>query len=239
MGFADLHSHVLPALDDGAPALDDSMALLSQLAALGFDTVCATPHQRLGFFVPTRDEIDRAHAEVRAALEAARIPIQLQLGAENFWDPLFLERALSSAQPTYTGGRAFLVELDVRAAPPRLEETLFQIRLGGLLPVLAHPERYASFWDARERVEALRRTAALVVDLGALDGAHGHRQAEAARALVKEGLAHAVASDVHSLSDARSAAAGIAWIKKRLGLAALTRLLDDNPRRILHGELPD
>jgi protein-tyrosine phosphatase len=236
MGFCDLHSHVLPALDDGARALADSVALADVLARMGFDAVYATPHQRVGFFVPSRESIDRAHAEVRAAIGAT---LELHLGAENFWDELFLERARTGQQPSYTGGRAFLFELDVRQAPPRLEDQLFQMRLGGLLPVMAHPERYLAFWDTPDRYAALARTAALLVDLGALDGAHGRRQGQVARRLVEEGLAHACASDVHSVEDARAAGAGIAWIRKRLGDAAVQRLLADHPRRILQGDLPD
>ena len=239
MGFVDLHSHVLAGLDDGAAALADGLALARQLHAMGFEVVHATPHQKVGAFVPTREQIDAAHAELRAALDGAGVALDLRLGAENFWDELFLERIGQRAQPSYTGGRAFLVEIDVRVAPPRLEDMLFQLRLQGPLPVLAHPERYAAFWSAPQRLEAVGRTAALLVDLGALDGAHGKRPCEVARKLVAEGLAHAVASDVHSLSDARGAAAGISWIRKKLGDKVLTRLLDENPRRILQGELPD
>lgn len=238
MGFVDLHSHVLPALDDGVPALVESMELTRVLEQMGFEVVCATPHQRVGFFVPTREAIDGAYIKVCEGLTSRGSPLELLLGAENFWDELFLERAQTGVQPAYTGGKAFLFELNTRVAPPRLEEMLFQIRIQGLLPVMAHPERYAPFWE-NDRYQALGRTAALLVDLGALDGAHGKRECTAARRLVEEGLAHGVASDVHSVADARAAGAGIAWIKKRLGAPAVERLLADNPRRILQGELPD
>jgi protein-tyrosine phosphatase len=240
MGFADLHSHVLPAIDDGAKGMSESIELLNVLAKMGFDTVCATPHQKVGQFVPTREDIDTAYARVRESLSDLGTPIELLLGAENFWDELFLERSRTKEQPSYTGGKAFLVELNVSYAPPRLEDTLFQQRLAGKLPVLAHPERYAAFWDKNfARYETLSRTVALVVDLGALDGAHGRPQCSHARKLVEEGLAHAAATDVHSIADARSAGAGIQWIRKRCGEAAVQRLLAENPRRILKGELPD
>lgn len=239
MGYVDLHSHVLAALDDGAPAIADGLALAKQLAGLGFEVVHATPHQKQGVFVPSREQIDAAHGDLRTALESDGVPLELRLGAENFWDELFLSRAAEKTQPTYTGGRAFLFELDVRMAPPRLEDALFQMRLSGPLPVLAHPERYVAFWDSPDRLAGLGRSAALLVDLGALDGAHGKRQCEVARKLVSEGVAHAVASDVHNLSDARGAAAGMSWIRKKLGDATLTRLLSENPRQILQGELPD
>jgi protein-tyrosine phosphatase len=238
MGFADLHSHVLPALDDGVPAMRESMELVRVLEQMGFDVVCATPHQREGFFMPTREAIDAAYAEVRSGLAARGSALDLRLGAENFWDETFRKRAQNGEQPAYTGGKAFLFELDTRVAPPNLDDLLFKIRLGGLLPVMAHPERYAPFWDT-DRYQTLARSAALLVDLGALDGAHGKRECTQARRLVEQGLAHGAASDVHSVADARSAGAGIAWIKKRLGAPAVERLLAENPRRILQGELPD
>jgi protein-tyrosine phosphatase len=239
MGFVDLHSHVLFALDDGAPTLADGLALATRLAAMGFEVVHATPHQRAGFWVPSREAIDSAHAQLSAALRENGVTLDLRLGAENFWDELFFQRVGEKSQPTYTGGRAFLVELDVRVAPPRLEDTLFQLRLSGPLPVLAHPERYVPFWDAPERLPKVARSAALLVDLGALDGAHGKRAGELSRKILLDGLAHAVASDVHCLADADRAAAGMTWIRKKLGEATLRRLLDENPRRILQGELPD
>jgi tyrosine-protein phosphatase YwqE len=78
----------------------------------------------------------------------------------------------------------------------------------------------------------------MVVDLGAVAGYHGRREAKAARALLKQGIAHAAATDIHSPGDIRVAAEGMAWIRKKLGGAALVRLCDDNPRSILAGIHP-
>jgi protein-tyrosine phosphatase len=239
MGFVDLHSHLLPGLDDGATSLGESLELASMLGRLGFEIVCCTPHQKVGSWVPSSEAISKAHAELTSALDAAKVTIELRLGAENFWDELFLQRCLDGGVPTYTGEQAFLVEVAPVATPPQLEEQLFRQRARGRLPVLAHPERYHGLCRQKERIEAIGRTAALVVDLAALDGAHGPRAAESAQWLVRQGLAHACASDVHDAEDARDAARGIDWLRKRLGEAALRRLLDENPRRILQGDLPD
>ena len=121
MGFVDLHSHVLPGLDDGVHTLAESLEVVTMLGSLGFDIVCCTPHQKLGSWVPTHDSISKAHAEVTAALDGARVSVDLRLGAENFWDELFLSRAAEKTQPAYTGGKAFLFELDIRSSPPNLE----------------------------------------------------------------------------------------------------------------------
>jgi protein-tyrosine phosphatase len=120
-----------------------------------------------------------------------------------------------------------------------LEEQFFRLRARGQLPVLAHPERYHALCRQPDRMASIGRTAALVVDLGALDGAHGPRACESAQWLIKEGLAHACASDSHSADDARAAGRGIDWLRKKRGDAETNRLLAENPRRILQGELPD
>jgi protein-tyrosine phosphatase len=242
VGFVDLHSHVLPGLDDGSRQLEESLEMLKLLRQMGFDAVCATPHQKQHSFVPSREEIDGAHARVSAALPPGSV--ELLLAAENMWDELFLERSEAGTIPGYTGGRAFLFELPVHLMPPRVEERLFAIRtvLGGRqrpLSVMAHPERYPALWEDRGRVEALHARTALVVDLAALDGAHGTKQCKAARWMVEEGYAHAAASDCHQPSDVRQAGAGLQWIRKRLGEVAVSRLLSDGPRQILNGELPE
>jgi protein-tyrosine phosphatase len=237
LGFVDLHCHVLPGLDDGVKTLPDALALIARLAELGFDTLYATPHQRADLFLPTREAIDAAYAQVRGALPPDAPT--LRLGAENFWDEVLAERLPRGTQPAYTGERAFLFEIPVATWPVRLVETLFDVRVRGLLPVVAHPERYAALWNAPERIEALGRTAALVIDLGALDGAHGLNEQRQARRLVDERLAHAAASDAHSIKDAERAAAGLAWIRKRHGQARVEHLLADAPRAIVAGELPE
>lgn len=236
--YVDLHAHFLPGLDDGARSAEMGLAMVSSLAALGFKTVHATPHQRAGKFMPSRTDIDRTFDQVRGDALARHPDLTIGLAAENFWDDVFHQRLSAGGLPCYPGDKAFLFEIDPQHLPPRIETVLFEIRLGGRLPVMAHPERYLAIQDDPTRAEGLGRSAALLVDLGALDGAHGRPAMKAARRLLEEGVVHAAASDVHTAEDQRSVAAGMAWIRKRLGAPALDRLLAENPRLILSGELP-
>jgi protein-tyrosine phosphatase len=233
--YLDLHSHVLPALDDGARDAGQSEHMLALLGRLGFSEVCATPHQKAEQYLPSGEAIATAYEGLAARNTAPR----LLLGAENYWDEVFFARSQAGTVPCYTGGKAFLIEIPPHLVPPRFEEHLFAQRARGLLPVLAHPERYAPLVRNLSRLSELRRTAALVVDLGALEGSHGEAHARAARTLVLEGLAHAVASDVHSPADVQIAAGGIDWLFRKCGADAAKRLLEDHPRRILQGELPE
>jgi protein-tyrosine phosphatase len=236
--YVDLHAHHLAGLDDGAKDQVSSLAMIAAVSALGFTELNATPHQRAGMFMPSRIDIDARFAELRAEMASAFPQVSLGLAAENFWDDVFLDRLRHGGLPAYEGGRAFLFEVSPQLMPPRLDQTLFEIRLGGRLPVMAHPERYVAIQKDIGRAEAVGRTAALLVDLGALDGAHGRAEMKTARRLVEEGLAHAAATDIHAPEDQRPVAAGMAWIQKHLGPSGLERLLAENPRRILAGELP-
>jgi protein-tyrosine phosphatase len=239
--YVDLHSHYLPALDDGATDLEMSLQMMRAIASLGFSHLYATPHQRAGMFMPERARIDAAYATVTAAFAGAGGPSKPKLGlaAENFWDTVFHERLQAHAVPTYDATPAFLFEVNTQMMPAEMENQLFQIRTSGYLPVMAHPERYTAVQRDVSLAERLGRHAAMLVDLGALDGAHGKAELKTARRLVLEGLAHAAASDIHRPEDQTSVAAGMAWIKKQRGQAVLDLMLDDNPRRLLAGELPD
>lgn len=237
MGFVDLHSHVLYGLDDGAPDEAAAIAMLDGLAALGVTEQCVTPHQKAGQYLPAWDRIEAS----LAAVERVRAPDHpaLRLGAESMWDDVFVKRIAADEVPRYRGTSAFLVEIPPPLMPPGMIEHLFRLRIRGMVPVLAHPERYQPLWDDDDLARELRRVCAFVVDLGAVGGFHGRREAKAARHLLETGIACGVASDLHHVGDLQQVAAGLAWIEKKLGAAAVVRLFDHAPRAILAGELPD
>ena len=238
-GFVDLHAHYLPAVDDGATDLRTTVEMVTGVAKLGFDRLYATPHQRQGLYLPSRGAIESAFREMETAVGGDGASPALGLGAENFWDETFLGRVRTGEVPSYDGGPAFLFEVPPPLMPVGIENTLFDLRMNGKLPVMAHPERYHAIQIHIDRARTLGQTAALLVDLAALVGAHGRAEMKTARQLLTAGLAHAVATDIHSVDDLEGIAGGIAWIRKHLGPAALQTLLADNPRRILGGELPD
>jgi protein-tyrosine phosphatase len=189
-------------------------------------------------FEPSLDEVRLTFDQVSRETATVLPEVRLLLGAENYWDDVFASRLRRGDPPCYDGGKAFLFEVSPAAMPPRLEEALFDIRVAGRLAVLAHPERYSAVQRDPAVAEGLGRQAALLVDLAALSGTGDRAEVKTARRLVEEGLAHAAASDMHDPGDSPAIAAGLAWIEKRLGTEVVRRLLSDNPRRILIGELP-
>jgi protein-tyrosine phosphatase len=236
--YVDLHSHLLPGLDDGADSLATCLSMVRALAEMGFSDLCATPHQFAGRFEPPLDQVRLTFDQVSREIATVLPKVRLLLGAENYWDDVLASRLRQGEPPCYDGGKAFLFEISPVVMPPRLEAALFDIRVTGRLPVLAHPERYLAVQRNPAVAESLGRQAALLVDLAALSGTGDRAEVKTARRLVEEGMAHAAASDMHDPEDGPSIASGLAWIEKRLGANAVRQLLNENPRRILVGQLP-
>jgi len=212
--------------------------MVRALAQIGFSDLCATPHQFAGRFQPALDQVKTTFEQVSREIAAELPDVRLLLGAENYWDEVLAGRLRQGELPCYDGGKAFLFEINPAVMPPRLDAALFDIRVSGRLPVLAHPERYSAVQRDPAVAEGLGRQAALLVDLAALSGKGARAEVKTARRLVEEGLAHAAASDLHAPEDAPTIAAGVAWIEKHLGADAVKQLLSENPRRILLGQLP-
>ncbi len=212
--------------------------MVGGLVDLGFSTICATPHQKTGQYLPSLDAIRSAHAQTVEAVAAQSPEVEIPLAAENMWDSTLYQRIENDEIPGYNGNRVFLLEFIPNQLPVGLFERIFELRCRGILPVVAHPERYSPLWKAPDLLEKLAGDCALVVDLGALSGAHGRKQAKYARKMVLSGIAHAAASDLHSPSDLKGVRAGIEWIHKKAGTGAVERLLAANPARILAGKHP-
>jgi protein-tyrosine phosphatase len=236
--YVDLHSHFLPGLDDGADSLATCLSMVRALAEMGFSDLCATPHQFTGRFEPPLDQVRLTFDRVSREIVNVLPEVRLLLGAENYWDDVLASRLRQGEPPCYDGGKAFLFEISPVVMPPRLEAALFDIRVTGRLPVLAHPERYLAVQRDPAVAESLGRQAALLVDLAALSGSGDRAEVKTARRLVEEGVAHAAASDMHDPEDGPAIASGLAWIEKRLGANAVRQLLNENPSRILVGQLP-
>jgi protein-tyrosine phosphatase len=236
--YVDLHSHFLPGLDDGADSLATCFSMVRTLVKIGFSDLCATPHQFAGRFETPLDQVRLVFDQVSREIASELPEVRLLLGAENYWDDVLANRLRQGEPPCYDGGKAFLFEISPAVMPPRLAATLFDIRVSGRLPVLAHPERYVAVQRDPAVAESLGRQAALLVDLAALSGNGDRAEVKTARRLVEEGMAHAAASDMHDPEDGPAIASGLGWIRKRLGEDAVKQLLSENPRRILVGQLP-
>ncbi|MGH3048599.1 MAG: tyrosine-protein phosphatase, partial [Gaiellaceae bacterium] len=235
----DLHSHLLPALDDGARTLDDAVAMARAAAAAGVSVVCGTPHVRHDY--PTSPEaMERALAALRDRLAADGVELDVRGGGE--LDLEWLERLQPNELARFgLGGnrRLVLLEFPYLGWPFALGERVFELQLAGITAVLAHPERSVDVQADPERLRPLVEAGAVVqLTAASLAGDFGSAPAKAARRLLDLELAHLVASDAH---DAARRGFAFAPALERLGDPALARwLTEEVPAALLAGaELPD
>lgn len=235
----DLHNHVLFGLDDGCRTIEESAALAERAKRAGHAGFIATPHIRAGMFDNTVEAIRLRRDETRPVVEACGL--ELHLGAEYYFDERVL--VFARARTLLTLGersRFVLVEMPQSHLPPRLEDTLFAIRLAGYGVVVAHPERCQGVQSDLAAAEALfsHAGALLQLDLGSLIGSYGGAARRAAVELVKRGAYHVAACDLHRPDDVDvllpSAVEELAALLKRRRRAdVIDTLLEENPRKIL------
>jgi protein-tyrosine phosphatase len=235
----DLHSHILPGVDDGARTLEESVALARLAAAEGIDVVAATPHVRDDY--PTAaHEMERLVAEVGAALADEGVPLDVLPGAEIALDELaYLSEDELCRFGLGGNPRCLLLEFPYYGWPLALGAQVWELRARGITPVLAHPERNAEVQAVPERLRPLVEQGALVqLTAASLDGRLGARPRATAVELLGRKLAHLLASDAHG-SDVRGI--GLSSAARAVGDDELARwLTTDVPGAIVAGQpVPD
>ncbi len=239
-GFIDLHCHWIAGIDDGARSVGEGVEMLEALARVGFTRVIATPHMRPGMFDNDKPALmtayDRMLPHVR---EVPGLP-DVDLASEHYFDDVVYQRLLSGDGLPYPGQRAVLLEFYEVALPASLDRHLFQLRSRGLLPVIAHPERYRAIWRSPETLERLVDAgAAALLDVAALAGKYGQQPQRTAEELLERGLYHAACSDAHRPADAAAVLEGIRCVQRGYGDEEVDFLLREGPLALLEGQLPD
>ncbi|RYY17852.1 MAG: capsular biosynthesis protein [Cytophagaceae bacterium] len=200
----DMHSHLLPGLDDGAATLEHSLELLGELRKLGFRKLVMTPHIMGDFYKNTPEGIRAALAELRAAAAAAGLgDVELECAAEYYLDE-WLGRKLADGTELLTFGgerRYLLFETSYLNEPFNLQATIFELKAAGYQPVLAHPERYTYFYGRFAEIKKLREEygVLLQLNLNSLAGYYSPAARRVAEQLIDAGLIDFVGTDTHHL----------------------------------------
>ena len=223
----DLHSHLLPGVDDGSKSVAQSVRVLERFVADGVTVLACTPHLEASRAARAPVQAYRERmVELRAAAPAG---IELRQGWEIMLDMPGANLSLPGL--AIEGSRAVLVEFARTAPPARGSEELFRLRTSGVVPLLAHPERYWGCTPAHvaewRRVGAVIQTdASILLDRGSMG--------KLSLALLAAGLVDLLASDNHG--DGRSLRASRAWLEE-IGASEQAEILTtENPRRLLAGE---
>ncbi len=197
----DIHSHIIPGVDDGSQDFETSMALLRMAAECGTTDIIATPHVIDVSTTLTWDAIRRHVEALQKAADEQGIPIRIYPGAETElnWDLLELMRKDRGAF-CLAGSRYCLMEMPSLMLPPHLEDIIYELQLMDIVPVLAHPERQMQLMEKPEKLlELLEKGCAAQSNGGSVTGVFGPKVQHNVKQLLKKKVIAYMGSDAHNL----------------------------------------
>ncbi len=237
--FVDIHSHYLFGLDDGAASLDDSLSMLEQAASLHITHLLATPHATELTNDAFSEQVVQHFETVRQEARKAGIPVHLYLSAELFFSRRTMDW-LHYPWATIANNRKYLLfELPLLDLPEGVGEFIFQCRLKGITPILAHPERYMYLHKKLEKLYAFFQQGCLIqINAGSITGQFGQNVQNMALNFIKSGFAHFVASDAHEIKyrSYKTLIRAYEELAKFVDSSFLNRLFFENPQNAITGQ---
>ena len=199
-GFVDIHSHLLPGIDDGAKDLEDSISLIKKMSSFGIKNFITTPHI-LGDVYPNTPEIIRRKLKLvkDELIKRKMFDIKIEAAAEYMMDEKFLKLIENDEEILTLKDNLVLVEMSYFSPPINLYDILFQLQLKGYKPVLAHPERYTSYHNNFNEYYKLKRAGCLFqLNFLSLTEQYGIGVTKTAQKLIKENMYDYIGTDAHN-----------------------------------------
>lgn len=196
-GFVDIHSHILPGIDDGAKNIEESLELISKMKEMGFSKIIATPHTYQGLYNNSSSSIKNSYNKIKDKVDKK---IEIQYASEYMIDETLIEKAhkkkLLCLEKNYV-----LVEMSFFSAPINLYEIIFKLRVNDYIPVLAHPERYRFIFDDFNKFHKLKKVGCeFQLNLLSLTGYYGKDVAIISDKLLKNNMIDYCGSDIHNIN---------------------------------------
>lgn len=196
----DIHTHILPGLDDGAANWDETLNMARAAALEGITTIIATPHHANGRYINPAADVEEDTRRVNEQLKAAGVPVAIMPGQEIRVHDDLLEAWERRELLPLAASSYVLIEMPSSHIPREMEELIHELRVMQLKPIIAHPERNAEIVKHPERLADLIREGAFAqVTTHSLLGGFGRRIEQSAWSLCSSGLIHIVSSDAHHL----------------------------------------
>ena len=196
----DIHSHVIPGIDDGVETIEESVSMIRKMQDLGYTRIVTTPHVMWDCYKNTPEIILSGLEEVRQAVKDAGLTIQVDAAAEYFIDEHFVDLLATGQKLLTLPGNRLLVELPYSTQLMNTSETLFSIIENGYQPVLAHPERYTYFHSNPSIYKKLcDQGCELQVNVLSLSNYYGENVYKMAEWLLKNGLITYLGTDAHRM----------------------------------------
>jgi protein-tyrosine phosphatase len=236
----DLHCHILPGIDDGAPDLSMSLQMAKAFVDDGVTHVACTPHILPGVYHNSGPQIRQAVQELQLALDHYGIPLRLVTGADNHVVADFVGGLQRGHLLALADTRYVLVEPPHHVPPPRLEDLFFNIMAAGFVPILTHPERLSWIKLHYDSIERLSHAGVwMQITAGSLAGAFGKNARYWAERMLDEGRVHILATDAHDTSRRPpNLGVGRDLAAARVGASEAEHLVWTRPRGVLGNVAP-
>lgn len=235
--MVDIHSHILPFVDDGADSLEQAFELLKTAKQCSTDDIILTPHSNLYEYDKNLlYELEFVFDAFRKKVENEKIDINIYLGGEIFAGKGILEYAEKRLLPTLNNSRFMLVEFDFYSSSAYIEDIVEKLSSMGYVPIIAHPERYECVKKSPGlSIEIMNCGGLLQINKGSILGDFGTASKNIAYELVNHRVAHFVASDAHSV-EFRNTDMELAFsiIKEDFGEKTAAKLFNDNPLTVIN-----
>ena len=193
----DMHSHLIPGIDDGAKTIEDSVALIKTLHELGYSKLITTPHIMSDYYKNTPEIINAGLEEVRKALVTENIPIEISAAAEYYIDDGFLQKLEEEKLMTF-GDNHLLMEISYINPPDNLKQIFFRAHVLGYKPILAHPERYPFWYNNFDEYRSIRDSGVLLqLNLNSLTGYYGPDAKKTGEKMIDLEMIDMVGTDMH------------------------------------------
>lgn len=236
----DLHCHILPGIDDGAPDLELSLAMARRAVEDGITVTACTPHIMPGYYENTGSSIREHVVVLQAQLDAHEIPLKLTTGADVHLVTDLVAGLRSGRILTLADSQYFLFEPPHNVAPPRLAESIFEVMAAGYLPIITHPERLRWIEDHYETMTQVAHNGAWIqLTAASVTGKFGKRAQYWSERMLDEGLVHILATDAHNMRTRSPVLSGaVEAVAKRLGDDAARDMVFTRPQAVLDNASP-
>ena len=195
----DMHSHLIPGIDDGAQDMDQTIAMLAKFQSLGYKKVVTTPHIMTDSFPNDRNTILSGLEDVRNEIKKVGIPIEIEAAAEYYFDETLMPKIKNKELLTF-GDNYVLVEFAFHSPPQYIDKLFFELKTHGYRPVIAHFERYLYYIGNVEKAEEWRTAGINIqINLNSLFGQYGPDVKKHAEKLIDAGQFDFVGTDCHRI----------------------------------------
>jgi protein-tyrosine phosphatase len=232
----DIHTHILPAVDDGSPDLESSLFYLEQISKEGVTDVFMTPHLIPGEYDNDPHFVAQQCELLREKVREKGIEINIHCGLEVYLTGS-IEKIIANDNCRLAGSKYVLVETAMNGFPLNFDETLYKIVTKGFKPILAHPERYIDIIkNTRKAEDLIYRNIYLQINAGSLMGHYGKSVTKTAWELFHNGFVHFIASDFHCQSSEYFLTQAYDVLSEQYGEDVIQQFTHINPMKIIKNE---